>query len=197
MNYKDIENSRTTLAKMDPETPIVDQLSWHNKLRWNLVKQFNRFNWWLTPSPLREIMQTDMQNKSTPGDYTFTGYQDACGEWFKKCFGNYPNAIQIDKKERMHRFLEEALEYCQSREVSALEAMQLVTYVYGREIGDPKQELGGVMITLAVAAAAHNDDLSRCAIEELDRVNQPHTIEKIRAKDKVKPKFSPLPGSVK
>lgn len=115
-------------------------------------------------------------------------FQNYVKEWMMACF-----SMQVcrDKNERCHRFTEESLELVQSLGMTASEAHQLVDYVYGRKIGETKQEIGGVMVTLAALCGAIDIDMSACGHTELDRCWQ--NIEKIRAKYAKKLKHSPLP----
>jgi hypothetical protein len=115
-------------------------------------------------------------------------FQDKCKKWVVSCFGE---KIARDKIERNHRFLEEALELVQSLGCSASEAHQLVDYVFGRSAGEPKQELGGVMVVLAALCNANDLNMNLEAETELSRVWT--KIETIRAKQAAKPKRSPLP----
>ena len=115
-------------------------------------------------------------------------YQFYVREWAVACFGE---EIANDKVERNHRFLEEALELVQSNGITKDECLKLIDYVYNRPIGETKQEVGGVSTTLSALCAAYNIDLQSCAKDELARVWT--KIEKVRAKQKAKPKFSPLP----
>ena len=124
----------------------------------------------------------------TPGAETF---QDRVDPWLIACFGE---GIARDGIERNHRFLEEALELVQSTGCTQSEAHQLVDYVYGRPVGDPVQEVGGVMNTLAALCLAHGMDMHECGEVELARVWT--KVEKIRAKQAAKPKHSPLPEAV-
>lgn len=94
--------------------------------------------------------------------------------------------------ERNHRFLEESLELVQSLGCTAKEAHMLVDYVYGRPVGEPQQEVGGVMVTIAALCAAADIGMSECAEVELARCWK--NIDKIRAKQAGKPPSSPLPG---
>jgi hypothetical protein len=108
--------------------------------------------------------------------------------WLMACFGP---EISADKTERNHRFLEEALELVQACGCTASEAHQLVDYVYGRDVGEPSQEAGGVMITLAALCLANGLDMHECGETELARIWT--KVEQIRAKQAAKPKNSPLP----
>lgn len=104
------------------------------------------------------------------------------------CFGA---EISADKTERNHRFLEESLELVQALGCTASEAHQLVDYVFSRPIGEPKQEVGGVRVTLSALCNASGIDEDLAAIDELNRIWT--VIDMIRAKQAAKPKHSPLP----
>ncbi len=108
--------------------------------------------------------------------------------WMLDCFGAM---IASDKVERNHRFLEEALELVQALGCTQGEAHTLVGYVYGRPSGDPIQEVGGVMVTLAALCLAQEIDMHEAGEIELARVWT--MVEKIRAKQASKPKFGPTP----
>jgi hypothetical protein len=108
--------------------------------------------------------------------------------WLRECFGE---VIAKCQTERNHRFLEEALELVQSLDCTQSEARQLVDYVFTRPIGEPHQECGGVMITLAALCYAAQLDMNAAGETELARIWE--KIEKIRAKQAAKPKHSPLP----
>jgi len=116
-------------------------------------------------------------------------FQERVHSWIVACFGH---EIGADRVERNHRFLEEALELVQANGCTASEAHQLVDYVYGRPIGEPSQEVGGVMNTLAALCTACGIDMAEAAETELERVWT--KVEQIRAKQAAKPKHSPLPG---
>jgi len=118
-----------------------------------------------------------------------TPFQKGVAMWMFKCFGL---EISADKNERNHRFLEESLELVQSCGCTKDEAHQLVNYVYGRDVGDTRQEVGGVMVTLAALCQAHDIDMDECGDVELFRVFT--KVEQIREKQKTKPSSSPLPG---
>lgn len=115
-------------------------------------------------------------------------FQARVAPWVQECFGP---EISADTVERNHRFLEESLELVQSLGCTKVEALQLVDYVYGREVGDPPQEVGGVMVTLAALCRAAGMDMDKCAETELARIWT--KVDQIRAKQASKPKHSPLP----
>lgn len=104
------------------------------------------------------------------------------------CFGGM---IAGDREERNHRFLEEALELVQACGCPAEDAHQLVDYVYGRPVGEPTQEVGGVMVTLAALCLANGIDMAASGETELARIWT--KVDAIRAKQAAKPKGSPLP----
>jgi len=108
--------------------------------------------------------------------------------WVETCFGV---EIAADKTERSHRFLEEALELVQAAGCTKSEAAQLVEYTFNRPAGIMTQEVGGTLTTLNALCLAHELDLMNCGEIELARCWE--NLEKIRAKQKAKPKHSPLP----
>ena len=118
-------------------------------------------------------------------------FQDRVQPWLMACFGPM---IAGDREERNHRFLEEALELVQACGCSASEAHQLVDYVYGRPVGEPAQEVGGVMVTLAALCLANDLDMHGAGETELARIWT--KVEQIRAKQAAKPKHSPLPAAL-
>ncbi|MBN8844823.1 MAG: hypothetical protein J0H88_16400 [Sphingomonadales bacterium] len=115
-------------------------------------------------------------------------FQPQVQPWLLACFGP---EIAGDREERNHRFLEEALELVQACGCSASEAHQLVDYVFGRPIGEPRQEAGGVMVTLAALCLANALDMHKAGWDELQRIWT--KVEQIRAKQAAKPKHGPLP----
>lgn len=122
-----------------------------------------------------------------PGDVSGP-FQSRVLPWLLACFGA---EIASDRTERNHRFLEESLELVQSLGCSQSEAHQLVDYVFNRPAGDPHQEAGGVMVTLAALCLASCLDMHQAGEDELARIWT--KVEQIRAKQAAKPKHSPLP----
>jgi len=121
-------------------------------------------------------------------DVTQNTFQSRVFPWLVECFGT---EIAGDREERNHRFLEESLELVQSTGCSRMEAHQLVDYVFGREVGEPSQEVGGVMVTLAALCLANNLSMHENGETELDRIWT--KVPQIRSKQAAKPKYSPLP----
>lgn len=115
-------------------------------------------------------------------------YQKRVDLWMQQCFGP---EISSDKVERNHRFLEEGLELVQACGCTKEEALMLVDYVFSRPVGEVKQEVGGVKVTLAALCNALGISETECAEAELSSIW--NRIEKIREKQKTKPKNSPLP----
>lgn len=125
---------------------------------------------------------------SAPSEQKAETFQSRVEPWLLACFGE---EISNDKEERNHRFLEESLELVQATGCTASEAHQLVDYVFGRPVGEPHQEVGGVMVTLAALCRAQALDMHANGEIELARIWT--KVEKIRAKQAAKPKHSPLP----
>lgn len=117
-------------------------------------------------------------------------YQSRVAAFMRECFGP---AEAVHQTQRNHRFLEEALELVQSLGCTTAEAHQLVDYVYGRPTGEPHQECGGVMVTLAALCEAAKLDMALAGEDELASVLT--RMDRIREKHASKPRFSPLPGS--
>jgi hypothetical protein len=117
-------------------------------------------------------------------------FQKRVAGWMMQCF---TPEITADKLERNDRFIEEALELTQATGYCRERAHALVDYVFDREKGDPDQEVGGVMVTLAALCNPHGLDMVEAGERELARILQPEIVEKIRAKQASKPTGSALP----
>lgn len=113
-------------------------------------------------------------------------FQEKIADWMRQCFG------EIIPEERNHRFLEESLELVQSVGVSKEDVLKLVDYVYSRPQGQPTQEVGGVMVTLAGLCEAHRINLTEAMKLAVDECWM--KFDRIRAKRATKPAFGPLPG---
>lgn len=112
-------------------------------------------------------------------------YQQRVLAWSTACFGAADAEVPGT---RPHRFLEEALELVQALGCPVEEAQRLLHYVYGRPMGNPDQEVGGVMITLAALCHATQLDMADAGERELQRVWE--NIDRVRAKSASKPSFA-------
>ncbi|CAJ6623350.1 Uncharacterised protein [Burkholderia pseudomallei] len=139
--------------------------------------------WCINESGLRDFLRELVAQAS---------FQQRVQPWMLTCFGA---EISADVPERNHRFFEESGELVQSRGMTREEAHALVDYTWSRPVGEPTQEVGGVMVTLAALCLANGLDMHAAGERELARVNEPSMIDRIRAKQATKPKHSPLPGA--
>ena len=119
----------------------------------------------------------------------FSTFEARCHWW---CADTMGIEVANDLTERNHRFLEEALEFVQSNGCTREDAHALVEYVFNRPQGDISQELGGVMVTLAVLCSTLRLSMEVAGENELKRCWENQA--KIKAKHDTKPHGSPLPG---
>lgn len=118
----------------------------------------------------------------------FDSFQERVWQWVAACF---PISARLNVQERNHRFLEEALELAQANACTKEEAQELVDYVFGRAPGDVRQEVGGVLVTLAALCHATELNMDEAGEDELER--NWARIERIRMKQASKPQGSALP----
>lgn len=109
-------------------------------------------------------------------------FKERVSQWARMCFGD--EAVE-NKRERCNRFIEEALELCQALDMPKEDALALVEYVYGRPKGEAHQEMGGVMLTLALLSKVSDVNMNLAGEDELRRVWS--KIEIIRRKQANKP----------
>jgi hypothetical protein len=122
-----------------------------------------------------------------PCDCT-TPFQARVWPWMTECFGP---VIPLDKVERGDRLLEEVFELLQSGGYDPARVLELRDYTWGRPPGEPRQEAGGVMVTLAAYCLAHGIDMHDAGEAELARIWT--KVEAIRAKQQAKPRGIALP----
>jgi hypothetical protein len=115
---------------------------------------------------------------------TFRGFQRELSRWYDRMFKGTP--FEHNTRTLAFRFFEEAAELVQSAGMTREEAIRQVEYVYGREVGEPFQEVGGTVITLQHLATALEVDIEDAAITELDRISTPEMMAKIYAKQQFK-----------
>ena len=114
-------------------------------------------------------------------------YQKEVMRWGDECFGGVINRNEV---QRNHRFMEEALELVQSCNMTKEEVLEMVEYVFNRDIGEKEQEVGGVLVSLAALCEVQDIDMMHAGQVELDRVWT--KIPEIKAKQLTKPKHSGL-----
>ncbi|QDS15744.1 hypothetical protein [Xanthomonas arboricola] len=121
-------------------------------------------------------------------------FQAGVSKWMGECF--LPS-LYSNMTERGDRLLEEVLELLQSHGYDQTRVATLVDYVYGRPVGEPAQEVGGVMVTLAGYCWVAGLDMHAEGARELERITQPEVMAKIRRKQEAKNALhfdTPLPG---
>lgn len=193
---RDLKNAIDTATELRQQLRLMEESARGEIWRWqadgvdNLATMGNRMGVLIYASDLRDLIAS--ASTTAQGAPTAT-FQQRVHPWLLECFGA---EIAADRVERYHRFLEESLELVQSLGCTASEAHQLVGYVFGRPVGEPAQEVGGVMVTLAALCLANGLDMHDAGEVELTRISVPELVAKIRAKQAAKPKHSPLPGAV-
>jgi Lar family restriction alleviation protein len=124
------------------------------------------------------------------GELREGSYQQRIDVWMQEMFA----AGGADPRTRMDRLIEEVFELAQSGDYDPGRIAPIRDYVYGRPKGDPAQEMGGVMVTLASLACAAGIDMEAEAERELERINTPEVRAKIMAKQASKNALhTPLP----
>jgi hypothetical protein len=87
-------------------------------------------------------------------------------DWCRRCFPEQSRNIP----ERGLRVVEEAIEFCQALGVPKDKVLLAVEIVYGKPVGDPKQELGGTLMTAYIAAEILGWEPDDVCEQELRRV---------------------------
>lgn len=198
---KPFEPSHETPGNDTPAFHLGGKYNWKNQLErliylgrnWSGNGYWHQFAKVNEPESVWcEVLDDDLLSfEKTPAEIpSAEPFQSRVRPWMMECFGA---KISDDRTERNHRFLEEAVELVQSTGCTASEAHQLVDYVYGRPVGEPAQEVGGVMVTLAALCLANGLDMHAAGEVELTRIWT--MVEKIRTKQAAKPKHLPLAES--
>ncbi|NIJ84424.1 hypothetical protein FHY35_001379 [Xanthomonas arboricola] len=146
---------------------------------------------WL--EPFWKMAQADAA-LSQPAAVPAETFQAGVSKWMGECF--LPS-LYSNMTERGDRQLEEVLELLQSNGYEPARVATLVDYVYGRPVGEPAQEVGGVMVTLAGYCWVAGLDMHAEGARELERITQPEVMAKIRRKQEAKNALhfdTPLPG---
>jgi hypothetical protein len=122
-------------------------------------------------------------------------FQTRVSDWMAQAF---VPSLYGNMTERGDRLLEEVLELLQATGYDLSRVATLADYVYDRPAGEPAQEVGGVMVTLAGFCWVAGLAMHANGETELARINQPEVMAKIRAKQEAKNALhfdTPLPGS--
>jgi NTP pyrophosphatase (non-canonical NTP hydrolase) len=112
-------------------------------------------------------------------------FQIRVANWVLHCFG--PLSIR-NKPERIMRFCEESIELAQACEMTKQEVIMMVEYVYSKNPGEVKQEIGGVMTTLAALCSSHDLNLQEIGDKSLQDCWE--RVDEIRRKNLNMPRFS-------
>jgi len=108
--------------------------------------------------------------------------QNRVTKWAIEAFG----LENVCNRERRNQYLlEEAAELVQSSMMTREQAHKVIDYVYDRPTGEIKQEVGGVLVTLAVYCAANGIDMDEALLDEIQRVEL--HIDKCKEKTALKP----------
>lgn len=86
--------------------------------------------------------------------------------WVRATFGE----AALGLEERTMRFIEEAAELAQACGLSQEAVLRIVHHVYGRPVGEPAQEAGGVGCTLLALCEVLGIDADELEDNELRRV---------------------------
>jgi hypothetical protein len=171
-----------SMRRIEPLAFSFGATPWHPEPQWLLSA------WDFDRDATRLFALKDFGPKSAP-----LPFQDRVAPWLRACFGP---TIAADQLERGDRLLEEVLELLQSGAYPPERVAALTAYVWGRPVGEPSQEAGGVLVTLAAYCLALGIDMHEAGEVELARINVPENVAKIRAKQAAKPAGSALPIAV-
>ena len=110
-------------------------------------------------------------------------HQSDAHRWAVEAFG--ADAVH-SPEERAIRLLEEAGELAQALGVTQETAWDTMSYVYTRPVGEVRQEVGGVMTTLAVLCQTVGINYGYEAVLEMNRIDTPEMKAKCAAKQAAK-----------
>lgn len=99
-----------------------------------------------------------------------------------------------DIPERNARAFEEATETAQAFGMTRDEAIALVDYTFSRPVGDPTKEIGAKILTAFSLGVVAGIDVMAAAEADLEKLQRPETIARIRAKRATRHGRGPLPG---
>jgi hypothetical protein len=130
----------------------------------------------------------DLKIPKIPHDPDLDLVQASSGEWGLECLGQ--EALD-NPDQRNHRFYEESTELVQATGMTREACHRMVDHVFDRPVGEPAQEIGGVMISLSLLANKLGLSVAGSALMELERAWD--RIPEIREKQKLKMSVEPPP----
>lgn len=172
---------RSALPALDPRDALIKELA--DALQDSIESSMGR-----------ELRARDLPREWHRAQSVLKGagasFQERNAEWMGAAFRDDPT----DLAERVARFGEESLELQQSLGQSREDAHALVDYAFDREVGEPSQEVGGTMTTLALLAEVAGHDMDACGERELARCWTPEVLAKISRKRASRHGRGALPG---
>lgn len=103
------------------------------------------------------------------------GVQTRLRTWAEGLFGAETAST---KRTRLLRFLEEAVELVQAGGLSLEDQLHILRVVNAREAGEFGQEIGGVMVTLYLAAEVHGFSVEAEEDREIERIHTPEVMDR-------------------
>lgn len=189
-----IEGDTARLEKL-PEPPLtLPYTNWRGETAIRNIRpisvKFTATSWHKEPQWILEAYDYDRQEMRgfAMRDFRTEPFQKRVDPWMQACFGA---EISADKLERGDRLIEEVLELLQAVGYPRERIAALTDYTWAKPPGEPAQEVGGTMLTLAAFCLAHGFDMHENGETELARVWT--KVEQIRAKQAAKPTGSALP----
>ncbi|WP_319520157.1 hypothetical protein [uncultured Martelella sp.] len=189
-----IEEGAARLDRL-PEPPLVlPYTNWRGETAIRRIRpigvKFTSTSWHREPQWILEAYDYDRQEMRgfAMKDFRPESFQKRVDPWMQACFGA---EISADRLERGDRLIEEVLELLQAVGYPRERITSLMEYTWSRPPGEPAQEVGGTMVTLAAFCLAHGLDMHENGETELARVWT--KVEQIRAKQAAKPTGSALP----
>jgi hypothetical protein len=131
---------------------------------------------------IHDHVKQDLSNTPKIQSMDMILYQGSINDWMHNTFGD---KVLFDKKERSHRFAEEAIELLQATGYTKEELQAMIDYVYNRPVGEIRQEVGGTIHCLSALCTAHHIVMSHEALMVMRYCEQ--NSEKIRQKHSQKP----------
>lgn len=128
--------------------------------------------------------------EATEGGAHEKGWQDRVADAHYALFHDDPT----DVAERLARYAEETNEVLQAFGMSREDMHRLVDYTCDRPAGEPAKEIGAALLTLTSLCVVAGYDVMECGEADLEKLQRPETISRIRAKRYTRHGRGPLPG---